>query len=79
MRNDHGPYEVTDPFVKQARNDPLSFQASDTPSLPACPNPSSRVSFLKPLYPRAQFNLPCPRAAMLTMNMEVFLGYGVRV
>jgi hypothetical protein len=35
MRKDHGRYEVTDPFVKQARNDQLSFQASDTPSLGA--------------------------------------------
>jgi hypothetical protein len=35
MRKDHGRYEVTDPFVKQARNDPLSFQPSNTPGLPA--------------------------------------------
>jgi hypothetical protein len=35
MRKDHGLYEVTDPFVKQARIDQLSFQGSATPILPA--------------------------------------------
>ncbi|RKP43477.1 AAA family ATPase [Trinickia fusca] len=34
MRKDHGRYEVTDPFVKQARRDQLLLLASDTPGLP---------------------------------------------
>jgi hypothetical protein len=32
MRKDHGRYEVTDPFVKQARNDHLILQAPDVPT-----------------------------------------------
>jgi hypothetical protein len=34
MRKDHGRYEVTDPFVKQARNDQLRLQAPDAPAPP---------------------------------------------
>ncbi|WP_205962889.1 AAA family ATPase [Pararobbsia silviterrae] len=34
MRKDHGRYEVTDPFVKQARRDQLLYRASDSPGLP---------------------------------------------